>query len=327
MTNTSDENAKKKIKSFIYLDEYKMYSISSQIFEGLTEYITNRSHNSNKEQELQEGPVGSGRILADIISNEASVEERRFLHDYSYTLFENELFNDKRVLQIDAQNINEAICDIQDYEFIKVKGRLLFSDVKLICETIEKFNQLGEALFYITNFSNLDTLKRQHESNASAKNKGKSKGFSIQSSKSLNDLSGLAREAGLNMDQGFLERLKLVLEYGYGEQFEVRSYLQSSDEEMNFFSASLKRNYLRDSEELIVSKYSRYSEKEFVVFGTITQSVGTETDLPISGSSAPQDIKQAISKLVLGVLELEKQFTGKTKHEIMIDPIAVYREF
>lgn len=28
-----------KIKSFIYLDEYKMYSISSQIFEGITEYL------------------------------------------------------------------------------------------------------------------------------------------------------------------------------------------------------------------------------------------------------------------------------------------------
>ena len=29
----------KKIKSFVYLDVNKMYSISSQIFEGLTEYI------------------------------------------------------------------------------------------------------------------------------------------------------------------------------------------------------------------------------------------------------------------------------------------------
>ncbi len=129
------------------------------------------------------------------------------------------------------------------------------------------------------------------------------------------------------MDQGFLERLKLVLEYGYGEQFEVRAYLPGSDEKINFFSAFLKRNYLRDSENLIVSKYSRYSEKEFVIFGTITQSVGTETDLPISGDSTPQDIKQAISKIVLGVLEMEKQFTSKTKHEVMIDPIAVYREF
>ena len=27
------------IKSFIYLDEYKMYSISSQIFEGVTESL------------------------------------------------------------------------------------------------------------------------------------------------------------------------------------------------------------------------------------------------------------------------------------------------
>lgn len=327
MTNTSHGNAKRKVKSFIYLDEYKMYSISSQIFEGLTEYITNRSRNSNKEQEIQAGPVESGRILADIISNEASTEERKFLHDYSYTLFENELFNDERVLQIDATNIDESICKIQDYEFIKVKGRLLFSDVKLICETIDKFNQLGEALFYITNFHNLDVLRRQHEGNTSARNRGKGKGFSNQSSKNSSDLSSLAREAGLNMDQGFLERLKLVLEYGYGEQFEVRAYLPGSDENINFFSAFLKRNYLRDSESLIVSKYSRYSEKEFVIFGTITQSVGTETDLPISGDSTPQDIKQAISKIVLSVLEMEKQFTGKTKHEIMIDPIAVYREF
>lgn len=325
MTNTSNGNAK-RIKSFIYLDEYKMYSISSQIFEGLTEYITSSSHNSNKEQEVQEGPIGSGKILADIISNESSTEERRFLHDYSYTLFENELFNDKRVLEIDATNIDESICKIQDYEFIKVKGRLLFSDIKLICETIENFNQLGEALFYITNFQNLDALKRQNEGNDSAKNRGKSKGFSIQSPKGSN-LSKLAKEAGLNMDQGFLERLKLVLEYGYGEQFEVRAYLPGSDDQINFFSAFLKRKYLRDSEKLIVSKYSRYSEKEFVIFGAITQSGCLETDLPISGDSTTQDLKQAISQLVLSVLEIENQFTGKSKHEVMIDPIAVYREF
>lgn len=28
-----------KIKSFVYLNESKMYSLSSQLFEGLTEYI------------------------------------------------------------------------------------------------------------------------------------------------------------------------------------------------------------------------------------------------------------------------------------------------
>ena len=46
-----------KIKSFIYLDEDKMYSISSQLFEGMTQYIlqeetegqndVNRAHPTN----------------------------------------------------------------------------------------------------------------------------------------------------------------------------------------------------------------------------------------------------------------------------------------
>ena len=33
------ENAMRTVKSFVYLDEYKMYSISSQLFGGLTEYL------------------------------------------------------------------------------------------------------------------------------------------------------------------------------------------------------------------------------------------------------------------------------------------------
>ncbi|MGB3402846.1 MAG: hypothetical protein WBA77_09155 [Microcoleaceae cyanobacterium] len=328
MTNTSNEKVKKKIKSFIYLDEYKMYSISSQIFEGLTEYVTNRSYDSSKEQETQKGPLGSGRVLADIITNESSVEERKFLHDYSYALFEDKLFKDNRVLQIDADNISEVIDNIQDYDFIKVKGRLLFNDFKLISETINNFNKLGEALYYITNFSDIDTSKYEHESNISAQAKSKSgKGFSNQPSKNMNNVSSLAEEAGLNMDQGFLDRLKLVLKYGYREQFEVISYLLEADEEFNFFSAFLKRHYLREAENLIISKYSRYSEKEFVVFGIVTQSAKIEIDLPISETSNPENMKQAISILMLSILGIEKQFTGKTKNEVMIDPIAVYREF
>ena len=55
------------IKSFIYLDEEKMYSLSSQIFEGITEYVLNEHSSENQESENQKGPVGSGKVLADII--------------------------------------------------------------------------------------------------------------------------------------------------------------------------------------------------------------------------------------------------------------------
>lgn len=53
------------IKNIIYLDEAKMYSMSSQIFEGVTEYVLNEVSSTHEDTEEQKGPVGSGRVLAD----------------------------------------------------------------------------------------------------------------------------------------------------------------------------------------------------------------------------------------------------------------------
>lgn len=326
MKNTSRGKEKKRVKSFIYLDEYKMYSISSQIFEGLTEYVISHSKNSNEDLESQEGPMGSGRVLADIISRESSTEERKFLHDYSYNLFEEKLLEEKKVLQIDSKSIVESLAKLDTYEFIKVRGRLLFSDVKLLNETIDEFNKLGEALVYITNFSNLDQLKQQYSVILPQGKNRNDKAFTKQSSKRLDDLSAVAKQLGMNMDQGFLDRLRFVLNYGYKDQLEVKIYLSTNNEETYLFSAPLKRVFLKEEEHLIVSKFSRYSEKEFVIFGMITQSGRNQLTLPIKENANPEDIKQAISQLVLGILNLEKQFTGKIENEIMIDPIAVYRE-
>lgn len=66
------------IKSFIYLDEYKMYSISSQLFEGLTEYILSGEKESITESEQQKGSLGSGRVMGDILVKEKDSSEKRF---------------------------------------------------------------------------------------------------------------------------------------------------------------------------------------------------------------------------------------------------------
>jgi hypothetical protein len=325
MKNTSKGRSKKKIRSFIYLDEYKMYSISSQVFEGLTEYVTSYSQKSNQDLESQEGPIGSGRILADIISKQASTEERKFLHDYSYNLFEEKLLDDQRVLEVELSNIDKVIGKLENYDFVKVRGRLLFSDIKLINDTIENINRLGEAFVYLTNYSSINELKQQYGTTSQPKNRN-DKAFSKQSTKQTNDLSSIAKQLGWNIDQEFLERLAFVLNYGYRDQFEVKAYLPTSEDKY-LFSALLKRNYLREEEHLIVSKYSRYSEKDFIIFGTVTQSKDSQGDLPIEEDTNPNDIKELLAQLIMKLSDVEKQFTGKRANEIMIDPIAIYREF
>lgn len=76
----------KKIKSFIYLDSNKMYSISSQLFEGLTEYIVSSEKKTEVESTEQKGTIGSGKLMADIMESNMSKSEKKFLHDYSYIL-------------------------------------------------------------------------------------------------------------------------------------------------------------------------------------------------------------------------------------------------
>jgi len=306
-----------------------MYSISSQIFEGLTEYVTNYSGNKRNEVEAQEGPVGSGRVLADIINKEASTEERKFLHDYSYSLFEKKLFDDKRVLQIDSSNIGSKIKNLDDYDFIKIRGRLLFNDVKIVNETIKNINQLGMACayLYLVNSPNLEELRNQlSDALVQSKNKNE-KGFAKQSSKKINDLSIIAKDLGWNIDQEMLDNVGVVLNYGYKDQFEVRTYLSSEPEGNYLFSALLKREYLREEENLIVKKYSRYSEKDFIIFGTVTQSKDGQPDLPAEESFGSGDMKEAVAQMILKLSEVEKKFTGKLKNEIIVDPIAIYREF
>jgi hypothetical protein len=301
-----------------------MYSISSQIFNGLTEYVTSISQKGSQDLEGQDGPVGSGRILANIISKHSSTEEKKFLHDYSYNLFEEQILKDKKVLQVNLNNVDQVINEIDEYDFIKVTGRLLFSDIRLINETIKKYNQLGEALFYITNSNNLEELKQKHDNLLPKSRSRQDKGFAKSHNPTQLDFAALAKQVGLQMDQDFLDKLGLILDYGYEDQFEIKAYLSTS--EMQYlFSAILKREYLREKENLIVKKYSRYSEKEFVVFGTVTQSNDNQNDLPPEANA--DDMKEAISQLVLRLSDIEKQFIGKRKNEIIIDPIAVYREF
>ena len=130
MKNTYPENEMETtIKTFIYLDEDKMFSISSQIFEGITEYLIDYSNNTNEESEEQKGPVGSGRVMADIIKTEKGFKEKKFLHDYSYKLFEEKLNGLGKVLEINSTNINDQIDQIDKYAFLKITSKAIFNDI------------------------------------------------------------------------------------------------------------------------------------------------------------------------------------------------------
>ena len=186
------------IKNFIYLDEDKMYSLSSQIFEGITEYVLNENSSDNQESETQKGPVGSGKVLADVIISSSKATEKKFFHDYSFTLFENHLVEQGRVLDLtnSALSLDELKASITDISFIKIKAKSTFNDVNKITELFNEFNTIGEAL------AHMGAIERINELNAElallkqqTPNKHKKSQLETEYKK-LTNLKTLAKEGG-----------------------------------------------------------------------------------------------------------------------------------
>lgn len=253
------------IKNFIYLDEEKMYSLSSQLFEGVTEYVLNESTLEKGESEEQKGPVGSGRILGDILKNSERNTEKKFLNDYSYTIFEKKLLDDGKVLVVTDEE-SAAIDELGKMSFIKITSKATFNDINYINETLKNFNKIGKALAHVTNFKEISVVKEQLEK-AKQSTKDRNKKCQLQTQfKALTNINKLAAEAGLQQDQGFLDDLALLLSYGFQDQLEVQMNLEG-----RIFSANLNRSFLRESEELVIRKYSRQTEVAFTLFGIVTQ--------------------------------------------------------
>jgi hypothetical protein len=297
------------IKNFVYLDVEKLHSLSSQVFEGITEYILTESSTESEKSESQKGPVGSGRVLGEILKQSGKTSERKYLDDYSYTLFEKKL-----------ENISDAI---EGRSFIKIKAKAIFNDINSINDTLKNFNKIGKALTHITNFKEISAVKEQIDKAQSNTKDRNQRSKLKQQFKAVTNISKLAKESGLQQDQGFLDDLSLVLNYGFQDQLEIQMKLCGF-----YFSANLKRENLRENESLIIRKYSRQTEVEFVIFGVITQYQRTDLDdvEEVEENEEYESIKEALMNLVSHLSNVESTFTGRLSNEVIIDPIALYTE-
>lgn len=320
----------KKIRLFIYLDNYKMYSISSQLFEGLTEYIVTNKSEEEEQSESQKGPIGSGKILGDIIQKSSNQSEKRFLHDYSYNLFEQSLVDQKKVLEITQDNIAEKLKDIENYSFVKITGRAVFNDLKIIEHTLSNFNNFGYALGYVTKKAaydeQMEELNEQVKQIPDRNQKAKAKNLL----KNTTQFRKVLMEEGLQLEDEYIKQMTYLLNYGYNEQIEIQIPLNNNC----LFSAQLDRECLKDDERRIIKKYSRETEKEFVLFGILTQ-VKKVSDRESLLSDKTEDwvdeeedgnMKEALMNVVRTLTGVEKTFTGKLDYEYIVDPISMYME-
>ena len=312
------------IKNLLYLDEYKMYSISSQLFGGLTEYLTSRDEHSEERKDRQSGPFWSGRVMADILNSHTSTEERRFLHDFSYTLFEDALRDQGKLLEASTSDFEGSADHFSDASFVAIRGKAIFNDMQAIQSMLSRFNSIGESLTYVTAHAagDLTTDEDGRDSRRQAQ---------IREATRKKQLLDIAKSTGLRLDPDYLQSLGVILEYGFGDAFEVQQNIGPYT-----VSAILQREHFREPSNLIVKKYSRFSEQELVLLGTVAQ--GIQSDQPETVAQTTKDLEEGVEgtpdlgmrdalMLILQQLYVaEITISGKKANELIIDPIALYRE-
>ncbi len=315
------------IKSFIYLDTNKMYSLSAQLFEGLTETIINKQSEGQTVTEEQKGEVFSGRIIGDILKKETEKTELKFLHDYAYTIFEDKILNSSKVITL-AKQTDVTIDEIENYSFIKVTGYPSFNDVKMIRETLSQFNEFGEALQYITTFEDRNSeLTKLNDELWEAQSKDKKRQIKNKIER-LKDVREKAMEKGLVMDEDFMKKLAFTLMFGYKDSFEIKYILENLAKPENkiVITGVINREYLKEKEDLIIKKFSRYSSKSITLLGIISQTSKEKIQIQNSENVDFSNMKEAIDNVTASLSDVENTFIGKLDNEIIIDPIAVYQE-
>lgn len=283
----------KKIRLFLYLDQEKIMSLYSQMFEGVIESFLDRKESKKIDQENQKGPIGSGNILSDSKENTKETTEKKILNDHIFSIFEKEMFEQNNVLCIsESQPLSQ---EIKPLKFVKVTGQATFFDSEVVIKLLDDFNSLGQSFAYLN--------------------------FMDKPSPSKKDMDTYIKENNFHLDKDFIRHLKNLLLQTYKNTLELEINIDSHS-----YTALLNRDYLRESEELLIGKLSRKTEAEITLFGITTQVNNLQETNYQEGSFDKTSFKTISKNLIYPILEVEKSFSGKTSNEIIINPLAIYLE-
>lgn len=289
------------MRNFVYLDSEKLKSFSSQLFEGVTEQVVSHEKSSDSHSTDQKGPVSSGRMVGEIFAQERSSTQLKFLEDHAYTLFEDKLLEERQVCVIPDEDPVEN----RTKSFVKATARIRINDFQHSVKSFRQFNQMGEALWRVTN-----------EKMAYFDDGGATKIVSDGEAKKK------AAEIGLQLHQKVLESAAFLIEQNFGELLEIN---------MNsggwLISAPIRRHFLREPEALLVQKYSRTPQIEFTVLGLPAQfgdSIENPTEIPDVKDA--NNLRDAIQSISLHLGNIERNFGAPQAKELILDPIAIYAQ-
>ncbi len=332
----------KIIRDFLYLDSERLYSLSSQVFEGVADHIA-ESFQSERSQ-TNTARTLSGKSLDEKVANAALRTENKILYDHLYNQLEDKLRS--TILEptgIDANNFHEML---SDSFLIKVRGQAVIDDYGRLSKFMERFNELGLSIAVITTFQTgelelaiADFGRKRTElqeklrvsKNALEKSQLKE---ALQKMEHLSQpvefLAAFARDRNLQQDPAWINALNVILEVFRSDTYEINVTLPNQGTPISFRGVVDKR-WLRSEPEHLRSLYggSRIPH-ELVMVGQLTYMPSSELQIPVDGvetAGAEKSMKDVSHDMFRIMSTLDEMMTSsKQGVEMLVRPLAIYQE-
>jgi hypothetical protein len=293
--------------------------------EGVTDFVLKEARRASSDVEEQEGPVNSGKKMAEIIESTSSSFEKKFLHDYAYSIFEAKLLEEDKIKEF-CSSASFGDFDLGDggARIVKIKAKAKLIDAAATVRSLETLVDMQQCLSILSaNDERAALISELLEIQAGSK--------SQKTSHLLAELARLskpqiAKEIIAN-DKLHYENMAKTLSYGYKSRLDV--FMQLSD---CVVSADLKRVCLKDEEDFIVKTYSRVSDVDLVLVGILTRVRPAPIGENDSGTDSidaehlmdSDNMNEILMRASQALHGLEKMFTQLDSNQVILDPIAVY---
>ena len=308
------------MKNFIYLDQFKMYSLSSQLMEGVTEYILEEKKDITTDEVGQKGPVASGRIMAEIIEKTSANYEKKFLHDYAYLIFERRLEELGKYVNVDSSTmLLDMQGSIKHGQILRVKGRAKIVDFLEIHRSLRTMDSTSQALGIVSSNDERELLIAELAEIMSTPGAKRTDIQEINNKlKFLSDPKNYGQDENSKLYQ---KHLAQVIDHSFGDTLEF--VMDFSEFKV---SADMDRKCLRETEQSLVKKYSRFTEVEFVMLGVVTQIGELSEPQKTQEITEEHSIRDAMTINLAALSAVENSWRRRGVNEVIIDPLAVYVE-
>jgi hypothetical protein len=319
-----------ELKDFIYLNIERLYSLYSQVFEGVVREIVHSYENSLSHTDEQSGRPLSGNKLEAEVAELSRRTENRFLYDDMYNRFEQKVASDIfEAKDITRSNVREKL---ENVAFVKATGRAEIEDYARMRMFADNFNAIGQAIAHATLKGNeaqevISNVIQQVGQIRDRNVKAKAKAHVAKQQ----DVKKLATDMNLQQDEQLLKNIKLFADLFYPDGFDITICPQGETSDV-VFKAVIDQQWLRVNANMLRKMYSTYTDSAWTLLGQVTYVPGGTTpasSVPLEEKEHDQDdpsMRDPFRNMFATQRVFERMFLeSRNRTEVVVCPLAIYR--